>query len=492
MPHTALIVDDLEEAIGAFSDEMLHGCSIAALHRTTWRGFSPALLKRFAVDVLLINAAFSTPQVAELFRWLRGNPAINAAVFGILPGQDMELLRLGAEAVDDFLVWPPRPDEFRHRIARLLGSASRERNPLEQKLFAELAFQNIVGREPAFLDMLGRLAQFARSEAPVLLNGETGTGKELCARGVHALSSRRNGPFIPVECGALPEQLLENEFFGHSRGAYTGAVADQKGLVALARGGTLFLDEIDGVTLGSQGKLLRLLQESTFRPLGAEKFAQADVRVVAASNADLSRLVEEKRFRADLFFRLNVLTVHVPPLRRRPGDIALLARRFVDDLCSSGQSGRRVLSPCAIRRLESYHWPGNVRELHNTIHRAVLTSTGSGFWAATWSLPARRERRTSRRKTMTQSREIFAAGGHWPLKPLKPTMLSGSWRNMRGNVTRAAREAGKERRAFGRLVKKYLGRDIRTRWRWPPSVHRLKIRTLPYTFNSHPPALHRA
>jgi two-component system response regulator GlrR len=453
LPHRALIIDNLKEAIGVFSDEMLSHCGIAALNRVRWQGFTPASIDRFPVDVVLANATRGTPQAAELFRWLRAHPA-KAAVFGILPRDDMDLLRLGAEVVDDFLVSPLHPEEFHHRIARRLGLPSKERSLLEQRLFADLAFGNIVGRDPAFVNMLGRLARFSASDAPVLLNGETGTGKELCARAVHALSSRRNGPFIPVECGALPEQLLENEIFGHVRGAYTGAAADQKGLVALARGGTLFLDEIDGVMMGSQGKLLRLLQERTFRPLGSEKFVQADVRIVAASNADLGRLVEAKSFRADLFFRLNVLTVNLPPLRRRPGDIAPLACKFMDDLRSAGQTGRRVLSPGAIRKLEGYQWPGNVRELYNTIQRAVLTSTSDEILGCHLELGGLESGKEPEISGDFRSRRALT------IEAFEAEYVQRLLAKHGGNVTRAAREAGKERRAFGRLVKKYVARDF--------------------------------
>ena len=178
-----------------------------------------------------------------------------------------------------------------------------------------------------------------------------------------------------MDCGAIPEHLLENELFGHARGAYTDARAEQKGLVALAHGGTLFLDEVDALSLTCQSKLLRFLQEKTYRPLGADQFHAAEVRIIAASNRDLSKCVSEKMFRADLFYRLNVLRLHLTALRERPRDVALLSRHFVTQLHCTGER-RKILSAAAIGKLERYHWPGNVRELHNIIQRALVCNPG--------------------------------------------------------------------------------------------------------------------
>jgi DNA-binding NtrC family response regulator len=447
----ALLIEDPHDGIAASTAAILDSCNITVLNRQSWRGTTSSSLSRAPVDLVIANAISKSAQAIELFAWLRRNP-INRAVFGILPQGDADFLDLGAKCLDDFLVSPVNPEEFRLRIARLLGASTAHRSALEHKLMSELAFRNITGEAPEFVRVLERLAQFSRSGAPVLLNGETGTGKELCARAIHTLSSRRNGPFIPVECGALPEQLFENEVFGHTRGAYTGAIADQKGLVALARGGTLFFDEIDGVAPAAQAKLLRLLQESTFRPLGSEKLSQADVRIVAASNSDLGRLVEEKRFRADLFFRLNVLRVDLPPLRQRRSDIPLLARRFADDLCCANEIGHKTLSPCALRKLEGYDWPGNVREVFNTIHRAVLTADGDTILASHIELKASAGQQEAEQLDAASD---FRSGRAQAIETFEADYVRRLLEKHAGNVTRAAREAGKERRAFGRLVKKY-------------------------------------
>ena len=333
--------------------------------------------------------------------------------------------------------------EFRQRILKLLGPENENR----EELTTQLALCNFAGRDPVFLDALGRLTQVGASEAPVLLTGETGTGKELCARALHHFSPRRTGPFIPVECGALPEPLFENEVFGHSRGAFTGAHTDQNGLVALANGGTLFLDEVDGLTLGIQAKLLRLLQEKTYRALGSNLIRPADVRVVAACNGDLNKLVEEKRFRADLYFRLDVLRIHLPPLRERQGDIALLARRFADEICDENRIARKVLAPAAIRKLESFPWPGNVRQLQNTIYRAVLSAEGSEVFTCHIDPANEKQGRSDDLD--------FRTGRSQAIARFEADYVRRMLEKHNGNVTRAAREAGKERRAFGRLAKKY-------------------------------------
>jgi DNA-binding NtrC family response regulator len=446
VPFRTLIIHDIAaETARLSSSDALALPEIAIVKRVLWRSASADEVLRHPTDLIVAEAESPSASALELFRWLR-DTVVRTATIGILPAADGEFLQMAAGSVDDFLIAPVNGQEFRQRITRLLGPPSDSVEDFVDQFLRELAFQSIVGADRSFRQTLNRVAQFARSDAPVLLCGETGTGKELCARAIHMLSSRRDGPFIPVECGAIPENLFESEVFGHSRGAYTGAHADQKGLVEMANGGTFFLDEVDGLPLAAQGKLLRLLQESTFRPLGSSALARADVRVVAASNTPLARLVDEKKFRADLFFRLNVLSIELPPLRKRPGDIALLARRFVEELARSQPSFHKSLSPAAVRKLERYTWPGNVRELYNTMHRAVLTSPGAEILATHIEIPSAAETETAVDFRRGRARAIAAFESEYVNKLLQKN---------NGNVTRAAQEAGKERRAFGRLVKKY-------------------------------------
>jgi DNA-binding NtrC family response regulator len=241
----------------------------------------------------------------------------------------------------------------------------------------EGATHGLIGGSRAMRPVVERLPQVARSEATVLITGESGTGKELLARAVHAASPRAAQPFVPINCGALPEGLLESELFGHVRGAFTGAVSDKRGLFEEANRGTMFLDEIGELTPALQVKLLRALQEKRVRPVGGNRETSVDVRVIAATNSDLRRLIEEGRFREDLYFRVNVLHLHLPPLRDRLEDIPVLAKVFVERACARVGVPAKDVHRDVIALLEAYPWPGNVRELENVVERAVAMERSS-------------------------------------------------------------------------------------------------------------------
>jgi two-component system response regulator HydG len=225
------------------------------------------------------------------------------------------------------------------------------------------------------------LVKVSGSEAPVLITGETGTGKEVVARAIHRLGARRDGPFVVVDCGAIPHALLESELFGHARGAFTDARVERRGLFLEADGGTLLLDEIGELPLELQPKLLRALQEQRLRPVGSNTELPFDVRVVAATNRDLEALVDEGRFRSDLYYRLNVLPILLPPLRERPDDVALLARAFVREVAARLGRPAPELDADTVSRLRAYSWPGNVRELHSVIERALVLHPRQGLAA---------------------------------------------------------------------------------------------------------------
>jgi DNA-binding NtrC family response regulator len=238
------------------------------------------------------------------------------------------------------------------------------------------SFQNLIGCSPAMLQIFATIRRVADNAANVLLLGESGTGKELVARAIHFQSNRRDHPFVPVHCAALPETLIETELFGHEKGAFTGAVAARQGRFEMAHGGTLFLDEVSTLNLNLQTKLLRVLEERHFERVGGRKTIHADVRLVAASNEDLESLVPQGRFREDLFFRLNVLPVRLPALRERREDIPLLAAHFLRQYCGQANVPVKTIAPQALERLLAYSWKGNVRELENLIQRIVLMVDG--------------------------------------------------------------------------------------------------------------------
>jgi two-component system, NtrC family, response regulator GlrR len=314
---------------------------------------------------------------------------------------------------------------------------------------------NLIGQSPAFCEALRKLERLAASQATVLIQGETGTGKELAARAVHYLGPRQAGPFIAINCGAIPDNLLENELFGHARGAFTDAREGTPGLVAQAEGGALFLDEVEALSPRGQVVLLRFLQDGSYRPLGSNRVASANVRVIAASNADVNLMVSRKELRADLMYRLAIMCLDLPSLRDREGDVSLLARHFVRRF--NAQYGRAVhLPPETCRRLENHHWPGNVRELENLLHREVLLCEGQQILLPPcW--PGAGEARVAGAVSPDASVfELgFSAAKALHIAEFERTFVSWALAQSGGNVSAAARRAGKERRSFGRLLKKH-------------------------------------
>jgi DNA-binding NtrC family response regulator len=313
----------------------------------------------------------------------------------------------------------------------------------------------LVGRSPAFLAVLELTRRFAACDATVLVQGETGTGKELVARAIHYLGARRSFPFIPVNCGALPDTLVENELFGHARGAFTDARDARRGLIAEAQGGTLFLDEVEVLTPKVQVTLLRFLQDLEYRPVGGAVVRNANVRVVAASNANLDALQRDHHFRQDLLFRLNVLSIDLPPLRERQNDVALLAEVFLKRLAEQYRRPPKYLHPDALSRLLDHAWPGNVRELENLIHREFLMTDGPVI--DLHSLDALGSRKTNARdaafERLTASRFQDAKASAIAL--FERNYIVELLSRTHGNISQAARISGKERSRLGKLVKKY-------------------------------------
>ncbi|HUG24189.1 sigma-54 dependent transcriptional regulator [Piscinibacter sp.] len=330
------------------------------------------------------------------------------------------------------------------------------RHPLQgdaSAVWAQVA-AHIVGCSEVHCAMLAQLCCIAASEAPTLIEGETGSGKEVAARAIHYGGPRRAGPFVPVNCGALPEGLIESELFGVERGAFTDARQARRGLVAEARGGTLFLDEVDALSPKAQVTLLRFLQDQRYRPVGTARDQCTDARVIAATNQPLDELIVRREFRSDLLYRLKILHLVLPPLRERAEDVELLARHFVGRLQSRYGGPERDIHPETLQWLRRYEWPGNVRELENWVHRRFLMSSG-------------------RMITHDDRLPPPATSGTVPALPLvcfqrakaeavqrfERDYLLRVMHETDGNVTRAAQLAGKERRAFGKLLKKHgIGR----------------------------------
>jgi DNA-binding NtrC family response regulator len=412
----------------------------------TWDSLLLENLERSDAQVLVVVAVPPSPEAISWFKWLREHP-INSPTLAVLSSDaDDDLLSIASQSTDDFVLWPTHMAELRHRLQRMVFT-EKEGDELEgaqDRLTETLGMEQLVGKHPKFIRSIKAIPLIAKSDLPVLITGATGTGKELCARAIHLLSKRRSFPFVPVDSGAIPDHLFENELFGHARGAFTDAHSAQKGLAAMAEGGTLFLDEVDALSPGAQTKLLRFLQERTYKPLGSDHFIKATVNVIAATNRDLERCVHEKQFRADLYFRLNALRLDLPTLVERHSDITLLARH----LLQAQDSRRRSFTPAALRKLQSYDWPGNVRELFNVVQRAILFAEGQHILPEHLSLPVPdvidEGPRSSFRDARARAIEAFE-------KQYVERLLE----EHNGSVTRAALAAGKDRRAFGRLKKKY-------------------------------------
>ena len=329
------------------------------------------------IDAVVTDINMKGMSGLELCRRLQeirpGVPVLVITAFGTMDAA-IQAIRSGAY---DFLPKPFEIDQLALALERGIAHArlTIEVNRLRRELADTKGFATIVGDSPKMRELYSLIAKVADSNAPVLITGESGTGKELVARALHDRGTRKNGPFVAVNCAAMPEALLESELFGHARGAFTDARAAKIGLFPSADGGTIFLDEIGELPLGLQPKLLRALQEKMVRPVGATAEVPFDARVIAATNRDLETMVEERAFREDLFFRINVIQISLPALRARAGDVLLLAQHFLARTAERAEKAITGFSPGAAERLLSYSWPGNVRELQNSIERAVALAS---------------------------------------------------------------------------------------------------------------------
>jgi two-component system response regulator PilR (NtrC family) len=366
----------------------------------------------------------------------------------------VEAMRLGAL---DYFTKPFSMDELRLKIRQHLEARrlKQENLLLKRALNSRHEFSSILGRSDAMQVLFATIETVTNTGSTVLVTGESGTGKELVARAIHFNSLRRDRPFVAVNCGAVPETLLESELFGHVRGAFTDAHANKKGLMEVAEGGTIFLDEIGEMAASMQVKLLRVLQDRRFRRLGGTDEVQADVRIIAATNQDLPKMVADGRFREDLFYRLNVLSIHVPPLRERAEDISLLAEHFLEQFASQMGKGVRTISGPALQLLQDHHWRGNVRELQNAIERAVALERTEAILPE--SLPA--DVRLGRTAIAPPTAELPALGDGFDLEARGEEFyrhyLALALERAGGVQVKAAELLGMSFRSFRYYVKKY-------------------------------------
>ena len=360
------------------------------------------------------------------------------------------------EGCEDFVFWPCDEFEIRTRLKRILEKR-REDQIKDQKSKSDDRYNhfNLIGNSPVFTRMLNLVQRLASCDATVLIEGETGTGKEMVARSIHYNSDRKGDPFIPVNCGALPDELMENELFGHVKGAFTDAKLSSKGVVAQAEKGTLFLDEVEALSAKGQVALLRFLEEHEYKPVGSEKTLFANTRIVAATNKSLPKLIESGQFREDLYYRLNVVSIALPSLNDRIGDIEVLSEYFMELYRELYSQQHKVIHPETMFLMETYPWPGNVRELENFLHREFLLSESEVIKVAKIIRGDGDDDQEEFQLPSFSSEKNFTQAKTRVINVFEKQFLQNLMLETNGNVTYAARQAGKERRALGKLLKKH-------------------------------------
>jgi two-component system response regulator HydG len=379
------------------------------------------------------------------------NPAIPIIIMTAYASVDtaVEALKKGAY---DYLTKPLDFDELKMTISRAVDHSrlKEENRVLRESLGVQFDRRNLIGSSPAMVRLFEMVAQVAPSEATVLITGESGTGKEMIAGAIHFNSFRKNGPFVRINCAAITETLLESELFGHEKGAITGADRRKEGKFRQAEGGSLFLDEVSEMSLAMQVKLLRVIQEREVTRVGGEDVIKVDVRIIAATNRDLMESIREGRFREDLFYRLNVVALNMPPLRERKEDIPLLAQHFLAVFSEKNHKKIRGFTPQAIDRLIRYSWPGNVRELMNAVERAVVMSRNEYLDERDLSLINRQSAVVS--GTNGEAAHLF---NNLPLDEVEKSTILNMLEQVRGNKSEAARRLGITRRTLHQKLKRY-------------------------------------
>ena len=447
--HRILVVDDEE----VMRESLEYTLDIEGFHVLTASSGREALkrLQEEEIEIVLADLKMPGMDGLELVKRVRRDyprlPIILMTAFGTVSSA-VEAMREGAI---DYLPKPFETDLLLVTIERCLrqSAADAELALLRRELKERYGMGNLIGRSTSMQRVYETISRIAATNATVLVQGESGTGKELVARAIHFNSQRKKAPFLSINCGGLTETLLQSELFGHEKGAFTGADFQKKGLFEEAHGGTLFLDEIGETTPHFQVTLLRVLQEGAIKRVGSARTINVDVRIIAASNRDLEKEVENNQFRKDLFYRLNVIPIIVPPLRERRDDIPLLATHFLTHFINLHGRPNMQLTQSALDKLVSYCWPGNVRELENRMERAVLLTTGSSITAE--DLPLGEDSEEEENFDM----EPFGEAKARLVDRFERRYLTKLLSITRGNVSRAARVAKKERSAFQKLMRKH-------------------------------------
>lgn len=408
-----------------------------------------SLLKNHPYDIVFTDLRMPGVDGLELFRWINRNspdtPVVIVTAFGSVESA-IETLKAGAA---DYLIKPVKIDELRILAKHVLEhhQLKSENRELKKKVGQKFLVENIIGHSSLMKEVFARIEKVASSSTTALLRGESGTGKELVAQAIHYHSPRKDGPFVKAVCAALPEALLESELFGHVKGAFTGAIQNRMGRFEAANGGTIFLDEIGDIPLTTQVKLLRVLQERQFEKVGDSTTNTVDVRVIAATNKNLEEALKNGTFREDLYYRLNVVSINLPPLRARKDDIPLLINYFLDRIAKTQKIPLPQLAPTTLQILLEYSWPGNIRELENAIEHALVMGNRETIYPA--DLPITVQSGQIPRDTAS------ALDNGKTLEDMEKQMLINALQRSNHNQTKAAEILGITRRTLSYRMKKY-------------------------------------
>jgi two-component system NtrC family response regulator len=413
-----------------------------------------------AYDAVLLDMKLPDIDGMEILRRMRTDqPEVNVIV---MTGYStvtnaVEAMKLGAF---DYLAKPFDDEQISLAVKRAVENKHlREENLLlRTQIFERYNFDNIIGENPRILKIFYKIRKVAPTDTTVLIEGESGTGKELFARAIHAHSQRAGRQFIAVDCSTFSTSLMESELFGHVKGAFTGAVADKAGIFEIASGGTLFLDEVANINQDVQGKLLRVMETREFKPVGANRYGRTDTRIIAASNQNLKKLVDNQRFREDFYYRLSVVPIFIPPLRQRRDDIPRLAYHFLRLFCRKTGKRLKGFSDEALEMLINYQWPGNVRQLKNVVERLVIMSEHDvlSFWDIFDQMQSRRQQRNGSVPESIQAlKEAKQNILNDSFLPLEKAFLQKALKSAAGNISRAADQVGMQRSNFSNLMKKH-------------------------------------
>ncbi len=399
------------------------------------------------IDLVITDLKMPKIDGMELVNFIKNKSADTEIIMLTGHGTIETAVQAMKKGVFDYIIKPVNIDEMNLLAERaLMKKSMREENEnLKEQLNIKYGFENIIGNSPQMLDVFEKVKKVAPTKANVLIVGESGTGKELIAKAIHHHSPRRIKPFIPINCGALTPTLLESELFGHEKGAFTGAFKQKLGRFELANNGTLFLDEISEITPELQVKLLRVLQEQIFERVGGTQSIKVDVRIISATNKDLKKLMDQNIFREDLYYRLNVVQINLPPLRERTGDIPLLINKFVKEFCKENNKPTMTISSKAMNLLQGYHWPGNVRELRNTIEGIVVMATGDKILPE--HLPPE--------ITALSKENVVKIKAGTSIKDAEKELIRATLIQVKGNRTKAANMLGLGRKTLYRKIEEY-------------------------------------